>query len=94
MLTLCSIMYWDFTLEPKGLAKLLVVNWQIMAACTVNPSTSEKLPLCIVHFLDKYKYFGHLKGANEVNREYFQQATVFFCVLCFCLAAVHATTTL
>jgi len=30
----------------------------------VNPSTSEKLPLCIMQFLDNYR----LKGANEVNR--------------------------
>ena len=34
----------------------------------VNPLTGEKLPLCIIQFLNNYKYFGFLKGANEVNR--------------------------
>ena len=43
----------------------------------INPSTSENLPLCIMQFLDNYNY---LKGANEVNREYFQQA-VLLCLL-------------
>ena len=28
--------------------------------------------LCIMLFLDNYNYFGYLKGANEVNRQYFQ----------------------
>ena len=69
-----------FYLWPKGWAKPLVVNWQIMAACSykINPSTS--LPLCIMQFLDNYNYFGYLKGANEVNRQYFQQA-VLLCLL-------------
>ena len=30
--------------------------------------------------LDNYNYFGYLKGANEVNRQYFQQA-VLLCLL-------------
>jgi len=33
-----------------------------------------------MQFLDNYNYFGHLKGANEVNRQYFQQA-VLLCLL-------------
>ena len=33
-----------------------------------------------MQFLDKYNYFGYLKGANEVNRQYFQQA-VLLCLL-------------
>jgi len=36
--------------------------------------------LCNMQFLDNHKYFGYLKGANEVNREYFQQA-VLLCLL-------------
>jgi len=30
--------------------------------------------------LDNYNYFGYLKGANEVSRQYFQQA-VLLCLL-------------
>jgi len=30
--------------------------------------------------LDNYNYFGYMKGANEVNRQYFQQA-VLLCLL-------------
>ena len=33
-----------------------------------------------MQFLDNYNYFGYLKGANEVNRQYFQQA-VLLCLL-------------
>ena len=29
-----------------------------------------------MQFLDNYNYFGYLKGANEVNRQYFQQAVL------------------
>jgi len=34
--------------------------------------------------LDNYNYFGYLKGANEVNRQYFQQ-TVLLCLHCIML---------
>jgi len=43
----------------------------------INPSTSENLPLCIMQSLDNYNYFGYLKGANEVNWQYFQQAVLY-----------------
>jgi len=33
-----------------------------------------------MQFLENYNYFGYLKGANEVNRQYFQQA-VLLCLL-------------
>jgi len=33
-----------------------------------------------MQFLDNYNYFGYLKGDNEVNRQYFQQA-VLLCLL-------------
>ena len=33
-----------------------------------------------MQFLDNYNYFGYLKGVNEVNRQYFQQA-VLLCLL-------------
>ena len=52
----------------------------------INPSTSENLPLCIMQFLDNYNYFGYLKGANEVNRPYFQQAAL----LCLLKALYYA----
>jgi len=29
-----------------------------------------------MQFLDNYNYFGYLKGANEVNTQYFQQAVL------------------
>ena len=55
---------------------------QIMAVCSCKSFTSENLPLCIMQFYDNYKYFGYLKGANEVNREYFQQAVhLLLCLL-------------
>ena len=33
-----------------------------------------------MQFLDNYNYFGYLKGVNEMNRQYFQQA-VLLCLL-------------
>jgi len=48
-------------------------NWKL-----ANPSTSEDLSQCIMQFLDNYNYFGYLKGANEVNRQYFQQALLLW----------------
>jgi len=33
-----------------------------------------------MQFLDNYNYLGYLKGANEVNKQYFQQA-VLLCLL-------------
>jgi len=33
-----------------------------------------------MQFLDNYNYFGYLKGASEVNRQYLQQA-VLLCLL-------------
>ena len=58
----------EFYLRPKGWAKPLVVNWQIMAACTAISCS----------FWTTIN--GYLKGANEVNRQYFQQA-VLLCLL-------------
>ena len=49
-------------------------------------TTSENLPLCIMQFLDNYNYFGYLKGANEVNRQYLQQAVL----LCWLKALYYA----
>jgi len=35
-----------------------------------------------MQFLDNYNYFGYLKGANEVNRQYFQQAVLlYYCTM-------------
>jgi len=65
MLTLCT-----FTLT-QGLGQATCCK---LADC--NPSTSENLPLCIMQFLDNHNYFGYLKGVNEVNRQYFQQAVL------------------
>jgi len=49
-----------------------------LAACSYKSNKlSENLPLCIMQFLDNYDY---LKGANEVNRRYFQH-TVLLCLL-------------
>ena len=31
-----------------------------------------------MQFSDNYNYFGYLKAANEVNRQYFQQAAPLF----------------
>jgi len=31
-----------------------------------------------MQLLDNYNYFGYLKGANEVNRQYFQQALLLW----------------
>ena len=46
-------------------------------------TTSENklnLPLHAYQFFGTiYNYFGHLKGANEVNRQYFQQAVLYAC---------------
>ena len=51
------------TFDPRDRAKPLVVNWilQIMAKFAVS----------------FWNYFGYLKDANEVNRQYFQQAVSF-----------------
>jgi len=39
-----------------------------------------------MQFFDNYNYFGYLKGANEVNTQYFQQAVL----LCLPKALYHA----
>ena len=69
-----------FYLWPKGWAKPLVVNWQIMAACSYKFFNKRKFATMYHAVLDNYNYLGFLKGANEVNRQYFQQA-VLLCLL-------------
>ena len=51
----------------------------IMAACSCKSFNKWKLAT-MYRVLDNYNYFGYLKGANEVNRQYFQQA-VLLCLL-------------
>ena len=73
---LCNGIY----LWPKGWAKPLVVNWQIMAACSYKSFNKWKFAtMC-------HAVFEHLKGANEVNRQYFQQAAL----LCLLKALYYA----
>ena len=62
-----------FYLWPKGWAKPLVVNWQIMAVL-------QQVKNCLCVSCSLWTTTNILKGANEVNREYFQQA-VLLCLL-------------
>jgi len=38
--------------------------------------------------LDNYNYFGYLKGVNEVNRQYFQQAVLLCLLKALCYAGI------
>ena len=64
----------------QGLGQATCCKW---LHATVNPSISEKLPLCIMQFLDNYRY---LKGANEVNRVFSASCAIMLAkstVLCW-----------
>ena len=73
-----------FYLWPKGWAKPLVVNWQIIwlhaLPCSYKSFNKWKFATMYHAVLGQCNYFGYLKGANEMNRQYFQQA-VLLCLL-------------
>ena len=64
----------NFTFDPRAGPSHLLWTGRVWLHVAVNSSTSENLPLSIMN------HFGYLKGANEVNRQYFQQA-VLLCLL-------------
>ena len=73
----------EFNLWPKGWgqATFCKLDYGCMYSC--NPSTQQAknkliLQLCISFW--NYNSFGYPKGANEVNRQHFQQA-VLSCLL-------------
>ena len=70
---------WDLTFDPR--AKPGVVNWiwQIMAACSCNPSIQQAKMNWTCHCMCLGISFwncNHFEYANEVIRQYFQQAVL------------------